>query len=130
METAGFVLVIFPTLVGAIQQYRQILEGCETWWKYRTNFLRLSRSITSQLLIFKDNLEILLSPIVTSDVEMAILLEDPGGPEWKKEDLARRVKQRLPKSYDNYMETVEAMKETLDRLLKEFNMGDGQVSSR
>jgi len=71
-----------------------------------------------------------LSPIVTSDVEMAILLEDPGGPEWKKEDLARRVKQRLPKSYDNYMETVEAMKETLDRLLKEFNIGDGQVSSR
>ena len=128
MESIGFVLATLPNVVTAIQQYRQILESIGAWRNYRPRVLRFSRNVNVEVTLFKENLEDLLSPIVTSDGEMATLLEDPGGPEWK--DLAPRVKKRLPKSHDNYMETIKAMKETLEKLLKELHIVDGKVSTR
>jgi len=130
VEIVGLVLALFQMVAPALQQCRQELQGIKHWAKYRKNFLLISGSISNQVIIFRENLETLLSPIVTSDAEMQILLEDPDGPEWKNEDLAGRVKKRLPKSHDNYFEAVANMKETLEKLVQELHIVDGKVNPR
>lgn len=127
VETAGLVLAAFPLIVSAIQQYREGLELLKDWWRYRTKFLEFSGNISTQRLIFEENVEILLSPIVTSDVEMAALLKDPGGPEWAKPDLTKRLERRLPKSYDSYMRTIQDLNRILEELKTHLGFVEGKV---
>ena len=64
VETAGLVLAAFPLVVAAIQQYRKGLEPLKDWWRYRTKFLEFAGNISTQRLIFEENVELLLSPIM------------------------------------------------------------------
>lgn len=127
VETAGLVLAAFPLIVSAIQHYREGLEPLKDWWRYRTKFLEFAGNVSTQRLIFEENIEILLSPIVASDVEMAALLKDPGGPEWANPDLTKRLNQRLPKSYDSYVRTVQDLNRILENLKTNLGIVEGKV---
>jgi hypothetical protein len=128
VEAAGFVLAAFPLIISALQSYRESLEPLNDWWHYRTRFLKFNNAVKIQCDIFDENIEMLLGPIVSSDSEMASLLSDPGGPKWQQPDLAKKLEQRLPKSYGGYMRTIVEMNETLEKLKTKLGIVEDRVS--
>lgn len=128
VETAGLVLAIFPLLVSALEHYQEGFESLSDWWKFRTEFLGFIHVIGRQAILFDENLEELLSPIITSDAEMDTLLRDPTGPSWRHAELEAKLRRRLPKSYESYRNAIDDMKETMDALQKKLGIQNGKLT--
>ena len=122
VEIAGFVLASFPLVISALEHSREILKPLKDWYRYRTEFLKLSGTISVQETLFKARLDMLLGPIVTSDSEMAVLLNEPGGPEWGNRNLAERLQERLGDSHDSYLTTILEMNKILEELIMELRI--------
>lgn len=129
IELAGLVLAIFPLVISGLEHYRDGFETVESWWTFRTEFTGFIIDLGTQLAIFDENLELLLSPFVTDEAVFAKLLEDPGGAPWRDPGLEKQLRQRLPKTYDLYMELVAKMYDSLTALQKKLGIENGQVSS-
>lgn len=128
VETAGLVLAIFPLLVSALEHYQEGFEVLSGWWKFRTEFLGFMHVMSRQAILFDENLEELLSPIITSDAEMSALVRHPTGPSWRRAELEEKLRDRLPKSYGSYRNTIDDMKETMDKLQKKLGIQNGKLS--
>lgn len=128
VETAGLVLAIFPLLVSALEHYQEGFERLSDWWKFRTEFIGFVHVIGRQAILFDENLEELLSPIITSDAEMDALLRNPTGPFWRRVELEERLRDRLPKSYESYRNTIDDMKETMDVLQKKLGIQNSKLT--
>lgn len=74
---------------------------------HNLNFCRLA---------FEQNLEEFLLPLIADEDELQQLIADPGGPEWKNPELDERLRRRLPKSYDLYLESISRIKDVMDEL--------------
>lgn len=127
IETAGLVLAVFPLLISALEHYREGFEPLKDWWKFRTEFVGFAHIIGRQYLLFEENLEELLSPIVSSDAEMDMLLNNPQHPSWRNPRLEEMLRSRLPKSYERYRYTIDDMMTCMDVLQKKLHMQDGKV---
>ena len=127
VETAGLILAAFPLLISALEHYQEGFETLGDWWKFRTEFLAFVHVIDRQAILFNENLEELLSPIITSEGEMGILLQEPLGKAWKTPELEAKLQDRLPKSYEAYRNTIEDMKACMDVLEKKLGIKDGKV---
>ena len=128
VETAGLVLAAFPLLVSALEHYHEGFESLSDWWKFRTEFLAFIHVIGRQAILFDENLEELLSPIITSDAEMNVLLCDPTGPSWRDTKLEQKLKDRLPKSYESYRNTIDDMMVTMGALQKKLGIQNGKLA--
>ena len=57
------------------------------------------------------------------------MLEDPGGPQWREEQLLNSLREQLGGSFDSYMRAVTDMKTMLEKLVKRLELDNqGQVS--
>lgn len=128
VETAGLVLAVFPLLVSALEHYQEGFERLSNWWKFRTEFLGFMHVIGRQAILFDGNLEELLSPIIISDAEMDTLLRDPTDPFWRRAEFEEKLRERLPKSYESYRNTIDDMKETMDTLQKKLGIQNGKLT--
>ena len=99
VETAGLVLASFPLIISALEHYREGFEPMKDWWRFRTDFISFINVISGQSLLFDENLEELLSPIIGSDAEMNVLLQDPMGQAWQDSHLEEDLRARHPKSF-------------------------------
>ena len=127
VETAGLVLAVFPLLTSALEHYREGFEPLKDWWMFQTEFSAFIHLIGEQALLFDENLEELLSPIISSDAEMAGLLQNPMGSGWRDPQLEIKLRARLPKSFDIYQRMILEMKACLDKLQKKLAMQEGKV---
>lgn len=127
VETAGLVLAAFPLVLSVLQRYHEGLEPLKDWWRYRRNFLKFTGTVGTQQIIFLENVELLLGPLVSSNSEMSRLLNDPGGSAWRSPELAKRLQLRLPNSYDAYMNIIGELNNTLEKLKTELGIVDGKV---
>ncbi|KAK4694823.1 hypothetical protein P7C71_g2816, partial [Lecanoromycetidae sp. Uapishka_2] len=122
IEVAGFVLAAFPILISALEDYRQGWEILEDWWKIKREYKKCKNDLNIERLVFDENLEQLLSPLVHNDDEMEKLLAEPGGKLWKDAGLEHGLKERLPKSYGIYLETIHEILTIMDSLKKELGV--------
>ena len=127
VETAGLVLAVFPLIISALEHYREGFEPLKDWWKFQTEFIAFIHVIGEQALLFDENLEELLSPIISSDAEMGELLQNPMGSAWGDPQLETKLRARLPKFFEIYRGMILEMKACLDKLQKKLAMQDGKV---
>lgn len=116
VEAAGFVLAAFPLLISALEDYRQGWEILEDWWKIKREYKKCQQNIKLQKLVFEENLEQLLSTLVYDEDELKLLIADPGGDRWRDVGLEQGLKERLPRSYDIYLETIGEIKSIMESL--------------
>ena len=116
IEAAGFVLAVFPLLISALEDYRQGWEILEDWWKIKREYKKCQQNIKLQKLVFEENLEQLLSTLVYDENELKLLIADPGGDKWRDAGLERGLKERLPRSYDIYLEIIGEIKTIMESL--------------
>ncbi|KAI9853577.1 MAG: hypothetical protein M1813_002057 [Trichoglossum hirsutum] len=130
-EVAGLVLAGFPIVIAYLKHYQEGFSTLQDWWKFRTEFVAFRHEISCQSLLFVENLEHLLSPIVDSDVEMDGLVNNPNSPLWHDPDMEQRLQKRLPKSYETYRDTIDDIQRTMDELKRTLNIkGDEVILNR
>jgi hypothetical protein len=127
VEAAGFVLAAFPLIMSALNHYQEGFESLQDWWRFRAEFVEFIHEIGTQSVLFSENLEELLRPIVLSDAEMDALLREPGGRAWNDPDLEARLQQRLPQSYGWYRCAINDMNIIMEKLKAKLGIRHGQV---
>lgn len=116
VEIAGFVLASLPLMISALEHYRETAEVLEGWWKIKREYTKCMRNLKYHKLAFEENLEELLLPLIADDTRLQDLLKDPGGLSWQDPSLEAMLRDRLPKTYSSYLDTMEMMKETIQDL--------------
>jgi hypothetical protein len=122
IEAAGFVLAAFPLAISALEHYRTTAETLGVFWKIRREYKTWTHNLNICQLAFEQNLEQFLLPLIADEDELQRLISEPGSPEWQNPDLETRLRQRLPKSYDLYLESIEHIKEVMNDLKGELGI--------
>jgi hypothetical protein len=124
VDDAGLILGIFSVLISALEHCGKIAECGNDWWKFRTKYLKCKHDINRHRVEFEENLEKLLGLAIDDDEQLSNLLKEPGGAPWKHPDLERKLKERLPKSYEIYMNIVEEIKGVMETLKQKLGAGN------
>ena len=122
IEIAGLLLGAFPLIISALEHYRQSAEVLEDWWQIKKEYKKCKNEIKVQEMAFENNLQRFLLPLVVDDDEIAELIADPGGMKWKDPALEDKLKNRLPKSYDLFLDTINDIKSTVEGLKEELGV--------
>ncbi|RDL42220.1 uncharacterized protein BP5553_02199 [Venustampulla echinocandica] len=130
VELAGIVLGAFPLMISALEHYRKTAEVLEGWWKVKTEYRKCMRNLKYHKLAFEENLEELLLPLIADEEKLQLLINDPGGPEWKDPRLEVALTERMPKTYSSYLDTIEMMMEVVQELNDALCMNKAQFQSQ
>lgn len=110
-EVVGIVLGTIPLILTAIEKYKAV--GSPR--KYARELNSLRRSLGVELEIFEGICERLLTGVVANtDIEK--MIREPFGPVWQDQEINRRIRLRLWKSYTSFEGTAQDMLEALDQL--------------
>ena len=122
IEIAGILLGSFPLLISALENYRETAEVLEDWWQIKKEYKKCKNEIKVQELAFESNLERFLLPLVVDDDEISSLLAEPGGSGWKDPVLEDKLRSRLPKSYDLFLDTINDIHGIMNGLKEELGL--------
>ncbi len=129
VEIAGTVLAAFPLIISAMEHYERGFQPIKEWIRFRGEFATSLNALVRQKIFFRQNIEELLSPIISSDYEMSVLLDSPGGRAWTDVELNDRLRRRLPGKYEYecYTTTVSYILEVLEKLKGKLKIAGNQV---
>lgn len=122
IEVAGLVLAAFPLLIYALEHYRESGEVLEGWWRIKKEYKKCKQELKLQEVVFQENLEELLRPLVRDEDELRLLLAEPGGDKWKDRDLEQELRKRLPKSYEIYLDIINEVNDIMENLKDELGI--------
>ena len=122
IEVAGLLLGTFPLLISALEHYRQTAEVLEDWWQIKKEYKKCKNEIKVQELVFENSLERFLLPLVVDDDDVNELMSEPGGLKWRDPALEQKLKDRLPKSYDLFLDTMHDIQATMEGLSEELGL--------
>ena len=124
VETAGLVLAALPIVVQLVEGYESGCKPMLNWLRFRKVYKNLLQGIRLQETLFNNNVRMLLLPLVDTEEEVRVLLEDPGGKSWQDNDLEEALERRLLTSYKSYLETVERFRATTDAFQKKLGISE------
>ena len=130
IETAGLILAIFPLVISALEHYQNGFHVIREWIRFRGEFAAFLNALVLQKIFFRQNIEELLPSIISSEYEMSLLLDHPGGSAWADNSLNQRLRRRLPGKYEyeSYTTIVTYVLEILEKLKAKLKISDDQVS--
>ena len=128
IETAGLVLATFPLLIAALDHYKAGLEPLKTYSHYNLRLVELKGDLAFHRGKFLQSLTLLLERCIQPKF-LGQLLSDPGGHQWKEQDLTARLSKCLGSfDFSVFMDVVTSFKSTLDELYGKLDVDqDGQV---
>lgn len=93
-------------LVG-IESYNEGLDPIKSFMRWERELPQFIRKLRNQHVHYAQTIRILLEPI-TSEVELAEMLADPGASQalWKSKEMAIKLQDRLQESYQAYQSTI------------------------
>jgi hypothetical protein len=130
LEIAGCVLGVFPLILSAMEGYENGFSLMKDWWKFRTEWNSFVHDVSTQKVLFFENIELLLAPVVRDDGHMQQLLQDPNSDAWADEYLDERLRERLRNSYELYFATVIELKAAVDKLVDKLNVDNDVLVCR
>jgi hypothetical protein len=132
VETAGLVLAAFPLVVNGLGSY---VAGANTLRRWRNERMygrelkHLQRQLETQRVIYLDTLEELFTGVVYSDVERALLINDPSGSTWTRKEYETLLRERLGHSYHAYLATVNDLRESITVLEEKTSLNASEKAS-
>ncbi|KAL1613934.1 hypothetical protein SLS54_010144 [Diplodia seriata] len=127
IEVAGLVLGALPLIVKALKAYSSGASTIRRYIRYHTPLKDLSTELGVEYVLYLNACERLLDGLVDDNTEREALLQKPGGPAWKNQELERRLKQRLSKGYPVFVDTVNQIEFAVAELMKLLKFSpDGQ----
>jgi hypothetical protein len=130
IEIAGLVLGAIPVLISALDAYREGAESARDWWRIERSYNKCRNDLNFHGVVFEGNVERFLLPMVVGDDELRVLMDDPAGSRWEDPELEHRLKERLPKSYNLFLNTIEEILQLIDSLKAELRVSNRQFQAR
>lgn len=127
IEVAGLVLGALPLIITALDVYKGTISTVSKWRCYAREVDSLIRFLKLEDARLQSICEKLLNGIV-SGIDIKAMIEDPGGPPWKDNDLHRKLEPRLWKSGEDIMGTIEDIKMSVDEIKDKLKLVDGKAS--
>lgn len=130
IELASLVLGAFPVLIYVLDKYREGAEVLVHWWQIRRAFLKCRQDLEYYRIIYEENIQRLLLPVVVDSDELDTLMKDPAGKGWEDKELETRLKSRLPKSHHLFLDIIHSMNELMESIKKEFGVQSATFQTR
>ena len=129
IEVAGIALAVFTVAINGISHFVEGMETIKYWRRYRIKLQGYAASMKAQKVFYLDTLEALFADIVESDEDLVVMMAEPGGLAWQRADYDKRLRQRLHRSYDVYLDVIRSMLNDLDSLCGQLGLSStGEVS--
>jgi hypothetical protein len=122
VEVAGLILGAFPLLIQVLKSYREGAEAINDWWKIERAYKKTCQDLSYHEILFEGSVKQFLLPLVADDDELLVLMADPAGSAWENVELEVRLRQRLPKSYDLFLDIIGDINNLVDTLKKELGV--------
>jgi hypothetical protein len=130
VETVGLVLATLPLIISALEHYAEGIQTIKSLRKFKREVNSLMRGLAIEEQLLRNSIELLLQSVVDSEEELEKLIEDPGGTLWSDEAFKLRLKNKLQKSYNAYIDKMEDMRDAFDELKKRLQLdATGKVSN-
>ncbi|KAK4193991.1 hypothetical protein QBC40DRAFT_189235 [Triangularia verruculosa] len=95
IEVVGLVLGAFPLIIEGGKLLRSYLEKTEFWLKFASRFPAMVASIEDEMVLFRQNLELVLRPLALDTDTEAKLLDDSRLTEWEDPILQSLLRSRI-----------------------------------
>lgn len=130
LEIAGVVLATFPLIISGLEHWRDVARVGGFRWRVQKQYDKFRSDVQYHEILYKQNLEELLLPIVDDADEVARLVRDPDGEDWRTQALQERLEGRLQESNGLYMEIIREMNETAQELRKELSLDNATLQNK
>tara|TARA_R110002003_G_scaffold284_2_gene18279 strand:- start:11134 stop:11562 length:429 start_codon:yes stop_codon:yes gene_type:complete len=122
IEIAGLVLGAFPFLIRALETYREGAEVLKDWWQIERAYKKTHQDLQYHQLLFEGHVERLLLPLVVDEDELRALMADLAGKAWEDVELETRLQQRLPKSYNLFLDIIGNINGLMEALKRDLGV--------
>ncbi|CAK3840583.1 Hypothetical predicted protein [Lecanosticta acicola] len=125
IEVVGLVLGAFPLLISAFEHYRDIAQVVGLIRNWEVENQKILNDVKDEQLTFRQNLVILLWPLLSHEVviesDLEALLADPGGPSWREADVEHALEERLSAAFERYFSIMQELQSSLAKILQSLN---------
>lgn len=125
IEVAGLALGALPLIIQAIKVYADGVSTVERYFKYEIPLRDLHRAVEAEYVIYQNTCEELLNALVEDNEVRAALLDQPGGPGWRRPALEETLEKRLSRSYQAYIGTMESMLRAVSEIKRLLKLDKG-----
>ena len=125
VESAGLVLAAFALIIQGTQVYANCARTIKGMKRQQMILAQYSRALSVEQVKFENTCENLLADIVSLEHStLRDLINNPGGPEWRKSDFETKLSSRLrPASANQFVQAAEELKQRLEDLGEYFEVG-------
>jgi len=130
IELAGLIIGVFPLLIHALERYGEGAELLSDWWRIQRAYKKCKHDLEYHQILFEENVERFLLPLVVDDDELKTLMNDPAGELWEEKELEDRLKERLPKSYQLFLGIMGDINDLMESMKKELGVHNAQFVAK
>ncbi|KAJ5853342.1 hypothetical protein N7534_005885 [Penicillium rubens] len=124
IEAAGLALAILPLLINQIDAYALGIEKIRLLRRYRRDFKDYSMGLKTQRTILLNTLEQALEGVVDDEDEICQLINNPQGEEWANAALQSRLRRKLNRNYDVFLQNMTSLSDLLEYLSRKLHVGE------
>ncbi|CAG7945592.1 unnamed protein product [Penicillium nalgiovense] len=124
VEAAGLALAILPLLINQIDAYALGIEKIRLLRRYRRDFKGYSMGLKTQRTILLNTLEQALEGVVDDEDEIRQLINNPQGEVWANAALQRRLRRKLNRNYDVFLQNMTSLSDLLEYLSQKLHIGE------
>jgi hypothetical protein len=124
VEMAGVIMAAIPLIINGLNHYADGVRTIRKWWRYRRELESLARTLIVEKTLFLGICEKLLNELAIDNDDFVNLIENPGGPLWRDEQLDRKLRQHLGKKYKLYQALVQDMGSAVGELARKLEIDD------
>ncbi|KAM7216339.1 hypothetical protein V8F06_008261 [Rhypophila decipiens] len=121
-EVAGIVLGSIPLLISALEHYGDGVRTIQKWRKYESELRSVVRNLKTERVKLLNVCEKLLDGLVPASM-VDTMVEDPFGGLWQEQEIKRKIRVRLWRSWDAFEDTANAMKAAIDEAMEKLDAG-------
>lgn len=134
IEIVGILLGAFPLCISAMEHYEDTKKVAGMFIRIRRTHRKDLGKLKDAQCIWRANLRELLTPLLRDDIvdqlQYEKLLANPGGPEWKDDDVSAALRRRLSDCCDRYIEILQEMCDIMVQLAEAVKVDDEQFQRR
>lgn len=124
VELAGLIMAAIPLVIKGLEHYADGVRTIKKWWRYRRELKSLAQSLIVEKTLFCGSCERLLNELAIDDDLFVELVENPGGPSWRGEQLDLKLRQHLGSKYSLYQAFIEDMASAVKELTRRLEIDD------
>lgn len=133
LEVIGLVLGAIPLAISACEHWRGIAERYGRVANFEKQYRRVVEDLKDEQVIFRLQVERLILPLVSgkiiSEGDLERLVGSTSDALWADEDVSKAIKDRLGRTYENYVRVLGDIDRACMKMLKSLGFEKPEVVS-